>query len=173
MISNINEVSEHVKSLKRADTPADFVKYLNGIEECGGKASMLGLLSPKVDQAVTRALRFIRQNQKLFIFGDSSNREDDLWLVYWEDASEWNEEGWAVDDSPLIPEAAPDIAAAMIALISLASDHNSQGSARIFLEDSKSVEDFKLRDHQNLSQAARECRTIWQGQGLSPNHSTE
>lgn len=142
MISNINEVSEHVKSLKRADTPAEFVKHLNSIEECGGRASMLGLLSPKVDQAVTRALRFIRQNQKLFIFGDSSDKEDDLWLVYWEGASEWNEEGWAVDDTPLAPEAAPDIAAAMIALISLASDHDSQGSARIFLEESNSIEDF-------------------------------
>lgn len=142
MISNIHEVSEHVKSLKRADTPTEFVKYLNDIEECGGKASMLGLLSSKVDQAVTRALRFIRQNQNLFIFGDSSNREDDLWLVYWEDASEWNEEGWVVDDAPLIPEAAPDIAAAMISLISLASDHNSQGSSHIFLEESNSVEDF-------------------------------
>jgi hypothetical protein len=142
MISNINEVSEHVKSLKRADTPIEFVKYLNDIEECDGKASMLGLLSPKVDQAVTRALRFIRQNQNLFIFGDSSDKEDDLWLVYWEGASEWNEEGWAVDDTPLAPEAAPDIAAAMIALISLASDHDSQGSSRIFLEESDSVEDF-------------------------------
>ena len=142
MISNINEVSEHVKSLKRADTPIEFIKYLNDIEECGGRASMLGLLSPKVDQAVTRALRFIRQNQNLFIFGDSSDKEDDLWLVYWEGASEWNEEGWAVDDTPLAPEAAPDIAAAMIALISLASDHDSQGSSRIFLEESDSVEDL-------------------------------
>jgi len=142
VISNINEVSEHVKSLKRADTPIEFIKYLNDIEECGGRASMLGLLSPKVDQAVTRALRFIRQNQNLFIFGDSSDKEDDLWLVYWEGASEWNEEGWAVDDTPLAPEAAPDIAAAMIALISLASDHDSQGSSRIFLEESDSVEDF-------------------------------
>lgn len=142
MISSINEVSEHVKSLKRADTPAEFVKYLNSIEECGGRSSMLGLLSPKVDQAVTRALRFIRQNQNLFVFGDSSNKEDDLWLVYWEDVSEWSEEGWSVDDAPLAPEAAPDIAAAMIALISLASDHDSQGSARIFLEESNSIEDF-------------------------------
>ena len=142
MISSINEVSEHVKSLKRADTPAEFVKHLNSIEECGGRASMLGLLSPRVDQAVTRALRFIRQNQNLFVFGDSSNKEDDLWLVYWEDVSEWNEEGWSVDDTPLAPEAAPDIAAAMIALISLASDHDSQGSARIFLEESNSIEDF-------------------------------
>ena len=103
---------------------------------------MLGLLSPRVDQAVTRALRFIRQNQKLFVFGDSSNKEDDLWLIYWENTSEWNEEGWTVDDAPLVPEAAPDIAAAMIALISLASDHDSQGSARIFLEESNSIEDF-------------------------------
>lgn len=142
MISNINEVSEHVKSLEKADTPTEFVKYLNNIEECGGRASMLGLLSPRVDQAVTRALRFIRQNQNLFIFGDSSNKEDDLWLVYWEGASEWNEEGWSVDDTPLAPEAAPGIAAAMIALISLASDHDSQGSSRIFLEESDSVEDF-------------------------------
>ena len=142
MISSINEVSEHVKSLKRADTPAEFVKHLNSIEECGGRASMLGLLSPRVDQAVTRALRFIRQNQKLFVFGDSSNKEDDLWLIYWENTSEWNEEGWTVDDAPLVPEAAPDIAAAMIALISLASDHDSQGSARIFLEESNSIEDF-------------------------------
>lgn len=142
MISSINEVSEHVKSLKRADTPAEFVKHLNSIEECGGRASMLGLLSPRVDQAVTRALRFIRQNQNLFVFGDSSNKEDDLWLIYWEDMSEWNDEGWTVDDAPLVPEAAPDIAAAMIALISLASDHDSQGSARIFLEESNSIEDF-------------------------------
>lgn len=142
MISNINEVSGYVKSLKQADTPAEFVKHLNDIEECGGRASMLGLLSPRVDQAVTRALRFIRQNQKLFIFGDSSDKEDDLWLVYWEDVSEWNEEGWIVDDAPLGLEAAPDIAAAMIALISLASDHNSQGSSHIFLEESDSVEDF-------------------------------
>ena len=142
MISSINEVSEHVKSLKRVDTPAEFVKHLNSIEECGGRASMLGLLSPRVDQAVTRALRFIRQNQKLFVFGDSSNKEDDLWLIYWENTSEWNEEGWTVDDAPLVPEAAPDIAAAMIALISLASDHDSQGSARIFLEESNSIEDF-------------------------------
>ena len=82
VISSINEVSEHVKSLERADTPAEFVKHLNSIEECGGRASMLGLLSPKVDQAVTRALRFIRQNQNLFVFGDSSNKEDDLWLIY-------------------------------------------------------------------------------------------
>jgi hypothetical protein len=142
VISNINEVSGYVKSLKKADTPAEFVKHLNDIEECGGRASMLGLLSPRVDQAVTRALRFIRQNQNLFVFGDSSNKEDDLWLVYWEDVSEWNEEGWSVDDTPLAPEAAPDIAAAMIALISLASDHDSQGSARIFLEESNSIEDF-------------------------------
>lgn len=142
MISNINEVSGYVKSLKQADTPAEFVKHLNDIEECGGRASMLGLLSPRVDQAVTRALRFIRQNQNLFVFGGSSNKEDDLWLVYWEDVSEWNEEGWSVDDTPLAPEAAPDIAAAMIALISLASDHDSQGSARIFLEESNSIEDF-------------------------------
>lgn len=75
VISSINEVSEHVKSLERADTPAEFVKHLNSIEECGGRASMLGLLSPKVDQAVTRALRFIRQNQNLFVFGDSSNED--------------------------------------------------------------------------------------------------
>ena len=142
MISNINEVSGYVKSLKQADTPAEFVKHLNNIEECGGKASMLGLLSPKVDQSVTRALRFIRQNQKLFIFGDSNDKDDNLWMVHWEDASEWNKEGWVADDTPLVPEAAPDIAAAMIALISLASDHNSQGSARIFLEESNSIEDF-------------------------------
>ena len=88
MISNINEVSGYVKSLKQADTPAKFVKHLNDIEECGGRASMLGLLSPRVDQAVTRALRFIRQNQNLFVFGDSSNKEDDLWLIYWENTSE-------------------------------------------------------------------------------------
>jgi len=145
VISNINEVSGYVKSLKRADTPADFVKCLNDIEECGGRASMLGLLSPRVDQAVTRALRFIRQNQNLFVFGDSSNKEDDLWLGYWEDASEWNEEGWVVDDTPLAPEAAPDIAAAMISLISLASDHDNQGSSHIFLEEFDSPEEFLCR----------------------------
>ena len=142
VISNINEVSGYVKSLKQADTPAKFVKHLNSIEECGGRASMLGLLSPRVDQAGTRALRFIRQNQNLFVFGDSSNKEDDLWLIYWENTSEWNDEGWTVDDTPLAPEAAPDIAAAMIALISLASDHDSQGSARIFLEEFDSPEEF-------------------------------
>lgn len=32
VISNINEVSGYVKSLKQADTPAEFVKYLNDIE---------------------------------------------------------------------------------------------------------------------------------------------
>lgn len=145
MISNINEVSGYVKSLKQADTPAEFVKHLNDIEGCGGRASMLGLLSPRVDQAVTRALRFIRQNQNLFVFGDSSNKEDGLWLVYWEDVSEWNEEGWSVDDTPLAPEAAPDIAAAMIALISLASDHDNQGSSHIFLEEFDSPEEFLCR----------------------------
>ena len=52
VISNINEVSEHVKSLKRADTPIEFIKYLNDIEECGGRASMLGLRSSKADMKV-------------------------------------------------------------------------------------------------------------------------
>lgn len=141
---NVNELSQQVKVLKMAKSPREFVGALNEIEEnhISVKVSMLGLLSPFVDQALTRALRFIHQDQNIFVLGDSSNKDSDLWLVRWEDESEWNDAGWRFGSMPLVSDEVSSIAAAMVSLVTLASDHDSQGSSHIFLEDFDSVEDF-------------------------------
>lgn len=141
---DVNELSKRVKALKKADSPREFIHALNEIEEnhISVKVSMLGLLSPFVDQALTRALRFIHQDQNIFVFGDSSNKDSDFWLVRWEDESEWNDAGWRFGSKPLGFDDVASIAAAMVSLVALASDHNSQGSGHIFLEDFDSVEGF-------------------------------
>jgi hypothetical protein len=141
---DVNELSQQVKALKKAESPREFIRALNEIEEnhISVKVSMLGLLSPFVDQALTRALRFIHQDQNIFVLGDSSNKDDDLWLVRWEDESEWSDAGWKFGSKPLGSDEVSSIAAAMVSLVALASDHNSQGSSHIFLEDFDSVEDF-------------------------------
>lgn len=141
---DVNELSQQVKVLKRAESPREFVGALNEIEEShiSVKVSMLGLLSPFVDQALTRALRFIHQDQNIFVLGDSSNKDSDLRLVRWEDESEWNDAGWRFGSEPLGSDEVSSIAAAMVSLVALASDHNSQGSSRIFLDDFDSTEDF-------------------------------
>ena len=141
---DVNELSKQVKALKKIECPREFIHVLNEIEEnhISVKVSMLGLLSPFVDQALTRALRFIHQDQNIFVLGDSSNKDDDLWLVRWEDESEWSDAGWKFGSKPLGSDDVVSIADAMVSLVSLASDHNSQGSSRIFLDDFDSVEDF-------------------------------
>lgn len=141
---DINELSKQVKAIKKIESPREFIRALNAIEEnhISVKTSMLGLLSPFVDQALTRALRFIHQDQNIFVLGDSSNKDDDLWLVRWEDESEWSDAGWKFGSKPLGSDEVTSTAAAMVSLVSLASDHNSQGSSHIFLEDFDSVEDF-------------------------------
>lgn len=141
---DVNELSKQVKALKKADNPREFIRALNEIEEnhISVKTSMLGLLSPFVDQALTRAMRFIHQDQNIFVLGDSSNKDDDLWLVRWEDESEWSDAGWKFGRKPLGFDEVSSIADAMVSLVALASDRNSQGNSRIFLEDFNSVEDF-------------------------------
>lgn len=141
---DVNELSKQVKALKKAKSPRDFTNALNEIEEnhISVKTSMLGLLSPFVDQALTRALRFIHQDQNIFVLGDSSNKDSELWLVRWEDESEWSDAGWKFGRKPLGFDEVSSIADAMVSLVALASDHNSQGSNRIFLEDFDSVENF-------------------------------
>ena len=141
---DVNELSKQVKALKNAESPREFIHALNEIEEnhISVKVSMLGLLSPFVDQALTRALRFIHQDQNIFVLGDSSNKDGDLWLVRWEDESEWNDSGWRFGNKPLGLDEVAGTNAAMVSLVALASDHDSQGSSRIFLEDFDSVEDF-------------------------------
>ena len=141
---DVNELSQQVKTLKKAKSPREFIHALNEIEEnhISVKTSMLGLLYPFVDQALTRALRFIHQDQNIFVLGDSSNKDDDLWLVRWEDESEWSDAGWKFGRKPLGFDEVSSIADAMVSLVALASDRNSQGSSRIFLEDFDSTEDF-------------------------------
>lgn len=141
---DVNELSKQVKALKKADNPREFIRALNEIEEnhISVNTSMLGLLSPFVDQALTRALRFIHQNQNIFVLGDSSNKDSELWLVRWEDESEWSDAGWKFGRKPLGFDEVSSIADAMVSLVALASDRNSQGNSRIFLEDFNSVEDF-------------------------------
>ena len=70
---DVNELSKQVKALKKAESPREFIRALNEIEEnhISVNTSMLGLLSPFVDQALTRALRFIHQDQNIFVLGDS------------------------------------------------------------------------------------------------------
>lgn len=141
---DINELSQQVKAIKKIDSPREFIRALNEIEEnhISVKTSMLGLLSPFVDQALTRALRFIHQDQNIFVLGDSSNKDSELWLVRWEDESEWSDAGWKFGRKPLGFDEVSSIADAMVSLVALASDRNSQGNSRIFLEDFNSVEDF-------------------------------
>ena len=141
---DVNELSQQVKALKKAESPREFIRALNEIEEnhISVKTSMLGLLSPFVDQALTRALRFIHQDQNIFVLGDSSNKDSELWLVRWEDESEWSDAGWKFGRKPLGFDEVSSIADAMVSLVALASDRNSQGNSRIFLEDFNSVEDF-------------------------------
>lgn len=141
---DVNELSQQVKALKKADNPREFIRALNEIEEnhISVNTSMLGLLSPFVDQALTRALRFIHQDQNIFVLGDSSNKDSELWLVRWEDESEWSDAGWKFGRKPLGFDEVSSIADAMVSLVALASDRNSQGNSRIFLEDFNSVEDF-------------------------------
>lgn len=141
---DVNELSKQVKALKKADNPREFIRALNEIEEnhISVNTSMLGLLSPFVDQALTRALRFIHQDQNIFVLGDSSNKDSELWLVRWEDESEWSDAGWKFGRKPLGFDEVSSIADAMVSLVALASDRNSQGNSRIFLEDFNSVEDF-------------------------------
>ena len=141
---DVNELSQQVKALKKAESPREFICALNEIEEnhISVKTSMLGLLSPFVDQALTRALRFIHQDQNIFVLGDSSNKDSELWLVRWEDESEWSDAGWKFGRKPLGFDEVYSIADAMVSLVALASDRNSQGNSRIFLEDFNSVEDF-------------------------------
>lgn len=141
---DVNELSQQVKALKKAESPREFIRALNEIEEnhISVKTSMLGLLSPFVDQALTRALRFIHQDQNIFVLGDSSNKDSELWLVRWEDESEWSDAGWKFGRKPLEFDEVSSIADAMVSLVALASDRNSQGNSRIFLEDFNSVEDF-------------------------------
>lgn len=141
---DVNELSQQVKALKKIESPREFIRALNEIEEnhISVKTSMLGLLSPFVDQALTRALRFIHQDQNIFVLGDSSNKDSDLWLVRWEDESEWSDAGWKFGSKPLESDDVVSIADATVSLVALASDHNSQGSSRIFLEDFDSTEDF-------------------------------
>lgn len=141
---DVNELSKQVKTLKKAKSPREFIRVLNEIEEnhISVKTSMLGLLSPFVDQALTRALRFIHQDQNIFVLGDSSNKDSDLWLVRWEEESEWSDAGWKFGRKPLGFDEVSSIADAMVSLVALASDRNSQGNSRIFLEDFNSVEDF-------------------------------
>lgn len=141
---DVNELSQQVKALKKAESPHEFIRALNEIEEnhISVKTSMLGLLSPFVDQALTRALRFIHQDQNIFVLGDSSNKDSELWLVRWEDESEWSDAGWKFGRKPLGFDEVSSIADAMVSLVALASDRNSQGNSRIFLEDFNSVEDF-------------------------------
>ena len=141
---DVNELSQQVKTLKKAKSPREFIHALNEIEEnhISVKTSMLGLLYPFVDQALTRALRFIHQDQNIFVLGDSSNKDSELWLVRWEDESEWSDAGWKFGRKPLGFDEVSSIADAMVSLVALASDRNSQGSSRIFLEDFDSTEDF-------------------------------
>jgi hypothetical protein len=141
---DVNELSQQVKALKKAESPREFIRALNEIEEnhISVKTSMLGLLSPFVDQALTRALRFIHQDQNIFVLGDSSNKDSELWLVRWEDESEWSDAGWKFGRKPLGFDEVSSIADAMVSLVALSSDRNSQGNSRIFLEDFNSVEDF-------------------------------
>lgn len=141
---DVNELSQQVKALKKAESPREFIRALNEIEEnhISVNTSMLGLLSPFVDQALTRALRFIHQDQNIFVLGDSSNKDSELWLVRWEDESEWSDAGWKFGRKPLGFDEVSSIADAMVSLVALASDRNSQGNSRIFLEDFNSVEDF-------------------------------
>ena len=141
---DVNELSQQVKALKKAESPREFIRARNEIEEnhISFKTSMLGLLSPFVDQALTRALRFIHQDQNIFVLGDSSNKDSELWLVRWEDESEWSDAGWKFGRKPLGFDEVSSIADAMVSLVALASDRNSQGNSRIFLEDFNSVEDF-------------------------------
>lgn len=141
---DVNELSKQVKALKKAKSPRDFTNALNEIEEnhISVNTSMLGLLSAFVDQALTRALRFIHQDQNIFVLGDSSNKGSELWLVRWEDESEWSDAGWKFGRKPLGFDEVSSIADAMVSLVALAFDRNSQGNSRIFLEDFNSVEDF-------------------------------
>ena len=141
---DVNELSKQVKAIKKIECPREFIHALNAIEEnhISVKTSMLGLLSPFVDQSLTRALRFIHQDQNIFVLGDSSNKDSDLWLVRWEDESEWSDAGWKFGRKPLGFDEVSSMADAMVSLVTLASDHNSQGSSRIFLDDFDSVEDF-------------------------------
>ena len=134
---DINELSKQVKAIKKIESPREFIHALNEIEEnhISVKTSMLGLLSPFVDQALTRALRFIHQDQNIFVLGDSSNKDDDLWLVRWEDESEWSDAGWKFGRKPLGSDDVASTAAAMVSLVTLASDHDSQGRCRLFLVD--------------------------------------
>ena len=141
---DVNELSQQVKTLKKAKSPREFIHALNEMaaNHISVKTSMLDLLDPFVDQALTRALRFIHQDQNIFVLGDSSNKDSELWLVRWEDESEWSDAGWKFGRKPLGFDEVSSIADAMVSLVALASDRNSQGSSRIFLEDFDSTEDF-------------------------------